>query len=90
MTLITTLSKGATKKRIFRITVPVARVDHDMRNNDENKLAALCRLCHEAYDDSERAQNRKHNALRDAGRLPLLPTGDNTWSIRRYIGKGLE
>ena len=35
MTIITTFSKGATKKRIFRITVPVARVDHDMRNNDE-------------------------------------------------------
>ena len=54
------------------VVLTVAHLDHDPTNNEESNLAALCQKCHNTYDAPKRAQNRKHNALRDAGQLRLV------------------
>ena len=59
------------------VILSVAHLDHDPANNSESNLAALCQACHNRYDGPKRAQNRKHNALREAGQLRLLPIGDH-------------
>ena len=53
-------------------TLTVAHLDHNPANNSDSNLAALCQACHNRYDGPKRAQNRKHNALRDAGQLRLF------------------
>ena len=53
------------------VVLSVAHLDHDPANNADDNLAALCQACHNRYDGPKRAQNRKHNALRDAGQLTL-------------------
>ena len=55
-----------------KVVLTVAHLDHHPANNADDNLAALCQACHNRYDGPKRAQNRKHNALRDAGQLPLL------------------
>ena len=55
-----------------RVVLTVAHLDHSPANNDESNLAALCQKCHNSYDAKKQAQNRMHNALRDAGQIQLL------------------
>ena len=54
------------------VILTVAHLDHNPANNADDNLAALCQACHNRYDGPKRAQNRKHNALRDAGQLRLF------------------
>ena len=54
------------------VALTVAHLDHDPANNADDTLAALCQACHNRYDAPKRAQNRRHNALRDAGQLSLI------------------
>ena len=53
------------------VVLTTAHLDHTPENNADDNLAALCQRCHNKYDAPKRAQNRKHNALRDAGQLSL-------------------
>ena len=56
------------------VVLSTAHLDHDPANNSESNLAALCQACHNRYDATKRAANRKTNALIDAmqaGQLAL-------------------
>ena len=57
------------------VVLTTAHLDHTPENNAGDNLAALCQRCHNRYDGPKRAQNRKHNALRDAGQLRLFARG---------------
>ena len=54
-----------------KVILTVAHLDHNPANNADDNLAALCQRCHNTYDAPKRASNRKHNAHRDAGQLPI-------------------
>lgn len=56
-----------------RIVLTVAHLDHDMTNNDESNLAALCQQCHLRHDAQQHAQNaaRTRKRKRYAGQLEL-------------------
>jgi hypothetical protein len=37
-------------EKIIRIILTIAHLDHNVKNNDEKNLAALCQKCHLNYD----------------------------------------
>ena len=55
-----------------KVILTVAHLDHNPANSADDNLAALCQRCHNQYDAPKRASNRKHNAHRAAGQLPLF------------------
>ena len=63
---------GFTPETESVVALTVAHLDHDPANNADDNLAALCQACHNRCDAPKRAQNRRHNALRDAGQLSLI------------------
>lgn len=46
-------------RKIFRIVLTVAHLDHDVTNNEPGNLRALCQQCHNRHDAPERARKRK-------------------------------
>lgn len=48
----------ANGKKVIRIILTVAHLDHDIKHNVYSNLAALCQQCHNQYDAPYRAANR--------------------------------
>lgn len=46
-----------------RVSLAVAHLDHDRRNDDPTNLRALCQRCHLAHDVRQRAGNRKRTMM---------------------------
>lgn len=49
--------RGKSVKRLSRIVLTVAHLDHDTTNNDESNLAALCQSCHLRHDREQHMRN---------------------------------
>ena len=43
--------------KFSRVVLTVAHLDHDIKNNDDQNLAALCQRCHLAHDAQQHATN---------------------------------
>lgn len=41
------------------VVLTIAHLDHDVSNNDESNLKALCQACHTRYDARHKQQSRK-------------------------------
>lgn len=50
-----------------KVILTVAHLNHDVTDNRPENLRALCQKCHNGYDASERAKNRKNNKKRKNG-----------------------
>ena len=49
----------AFNKKIIRIVLTIAHLDHKPENNDPDNLRALCQRCHNNHDKDHRAANRR-------------------------------
>jgi len=49
--------QGRSIKKLSRIVLTVAHLDHDTTNNDPENLAALCQRCHLRYDAEQHKKN---------------------------------
>jgi hypothetical protein len=47
--------------QLIKIVLTIAHLDHDINNNDNSNLKALCQRCHNRYDSGNRKTNRKKN-----------------------------
>lgn len=62
--------------RLIKIILTIAHLDHDLTNNTDANLAALCQRCHLTHDirqhtlNAARTRRRKHIA---AGQLEIFP-----------------
>ena len=56
-------------RKLFKIVLTVAHLNHDVSDNRPENLKALCQKCHLAYDAKERKRKR-YNPL--SGRLEFL------------------
>lgn len=54
-------------RRLIRIVLTVAHLDHDTSNNDPDNLAALCQRCHLRYDAALHAANASTTRDRKRG-----------------------
>ena len=51
-------------KRVFRIVLTIAHLNHDVADNREENLKALCQKCHLDYDREHHIMSRKINATK--------------------------
>lgn len=69
-----------------KVVLTIAHLNHDITDNRDANLAALCQKCHNGYDAKHRAANRKEK--KDHG------TRWNSWADRvgakRGSGKDLQ
>lgn len=57
-------------KRVFRIVLTVAHLNHDRTDNRPENLAALCQRCHLIHDREQHRETRQRNRLKkSAGTL---------------------
>ncbi len=47
-------------KKVLVVVLTVGHLDHDVTNNDENNLKALCQRCHLNHDRQDNARRRKY------------------------------
>lgn len=52
-----TLENGT--KKMVRIVLTIAHLDHTPENCDPSNLRALCQRCHNRYDAKHRAETRR-------------------------------
>lgn len=52
------------EKKIFRIVLTIAHLDHNVENNTQENLKALCQKCHLNYDSAMHILKRKLNAAK--------------------------
>lgn len=45
-------------KKLIKIVLTIAHLDHDPTNNNRKNLKALCQRCHNRYDIEHRKQTR--------------------------------
>lgn len=54
-------------KKLFKIVLTIAHLDHDPTNNSFDNLKAMCQCCHNRYDAKHRQKNaRKTRRARKA------------------------
>lgn len=46
-------------RKLIKIVLTIAHLDHDPTNNDPKNLAALCQRCHNRYDSLHRKTNAR-------------------------------
>ena len=51
-------------KRVFKIVLTVAHINHDVKDNRPENLKALCQLHHLQHDQAQHILSRKINALK--------------------------
>lgn len=63
-----------TGKRVIKIVLTIAHMDHDPANCDPDNLKALCQMCHLNYDMKHHQRNASHTrAVKRVGQtIPLL------------------
>lgn len=56
-----------------KVVLAIAHLDHDITNNTDDNLAALCQWCHLGHDREQHVRNaaRTRAAKRAAGTAPL-------------------
>jgi hypothetical protein len=54
-------------KHPIRIVLTVAHLDHDITNNVQSNLAALCQRCHLRYDRHQHTRTRRRHAAAKKG-----------------------
>lgn len=55
-----------------RIILTTAHLNHDVTNNRDENLAALCQKCHNGHDAKYRANNRRRNQDKVTGQLRMF------------------
>lgn len=61
-------------ERSVKIILTIAHIDHDIANNNDSNLAALCQRCHLRHDRHQHAETR--SAKKESTRLrnePMIP-----------------
>lgn len=58
--------------KAIRVVLTIAHLDHDIQNNAEENLRALCQRCHNRHAALYRKQNRKKNKVNKQGLLFLF------------------
>jgi hypothetical protein len=54
------------------IVLTIAHLDHDISNNADTNLRALCQRCHLTHDTEHHAQNARQTRDQKTGQLALL------------------
>jgi len=60
------------RKPRSRIVLTIAHLDHDIANNKDDNLKALCQRCHLKHDASHHAKNARRTRELKSGQLDLL------------------
>lgn len=55
-----------------RVVLTIAHLDHDIANNDDSNLAALCQRCHLKHDAKLHATNARRTREAKSGQMALL------------------
>jgi 5-methylcytosine-specific restriction endonuclease McrA len=63
------LLRFTVSKKVIKIVLTVAHLDHTPENNEPGNLRALCQRCHNKYDNPKRLANR--NKAKFAGTSAL-------------------
>lgn len=50
------------KNKYIVIVLTIAHLDHDIKNNADNNLKALCQRCHLRYDRDQHKRSRRRNS----------------------------
>lgn len=53
-----------TDKKLIKIILTIAHLDHNPQHNDYNNLRALCQKCHNNYDKEHRKETRRKTKLK--------------------------
>jgi hypothetical protein len=53
------------------VVLTIAHMDHDVSNNADDNLAALCQRCHLTHDAQQHAANARQTRDRNSGQLAL-------------------
>lgn len=53
------------------VVLTIAHLDHDIDNNADHNLAALCQRCHLTHDAQQHAANARQTRDRRSGQLAL-------------------
>lgn len=53
------------------VVLTVAHLDHDITNNDDSNLAALCQRCHLKHDAKLHAQHARETRIQRSGQMRL-------------------
>lgn len=59
-------------RKIIRIVLTTAHLDHDPANNDLSNLRALCQKCHLDYDRDHHVKSARKTREIRSGQMPLL------------------
>lgn len=54
-------------KKMVRVVLTIAHLDHVPEHCDPSNLRALCQRCHNQYDAKHRAETRKLSKLKENG-----------------------
>jgi 5-methylcytosine-specific restriction endonuclease McrA len=66
-----------------KVVLTVAHLNHDVTDNRESNLAALCQACHNRYDAPKRAKNARKTRIRKR-RASAKAAGQLTlWKMER-------
>lgn len=57
--------------KMVKIILTIAHIDHDITNNSDDNLAALCQRCHNRLDIKDRVKNRKETLRIKSKQLSL-------------------
>ena len=55
------LAENYDYKKLIKIILTIAHLDHNINNNKYDNLKALCQRCHLKYDSKFHSHNRKQN-----------------------------
>lgn len=59
-------------EKVFMIVLTISHTNHDINDNRDENLLALCQKCHLSHDAKFHAQNRKRKLLETNGVIPLF------------------
>jgi len=48
-------------KKVIKVILTIAHLDHNIFHNEDSNLAALCQRCHLMHDHKQHAETRKRN-----------------------------
>ena len=54
------------------IILTIAHLDHDIENNEDENLAALCQKCHLTHDAKQHSQTQRRNGEAKDGQIQLI------------------
>jgi hypothetical protein len=69
---------GSDNNRVkpIRIVLTIAHLDHDIQNNEDRNLKALCQQCHLRHDALQHANTRRRNRDKASGQASLFGEGE--------------